>query len=78
MEEMIITLGLMSLMLILGMVLGSDSDDISYENGWQDGAEAVINALPEACVRALAEEAVKDPGMQMHMQMMVDCERGNQ
>ena len=78
MEGMVIIIGAMALMLILGFVAAGAGYTSAYNTGWEDGVEDVINCLPESCVRALAEEAVKDPGMQMHMQMMVDCERGNQ
>ena len=71
MEGMIIVIGAMALMLMIGFAAADAGYTSAYNTGWEDGVEDVINCLPESCVRALAEEAVKDPGMQM--QMMVDC-----
>lgn len=76
MEGMVIIIGAMALMLILGFVAAGAGYTSAYNTGWEDGVEDVINCLPESCVRALAEEAIHDP--RMLMQMMVDCERGNQ
>lgn len=73
MESLIFVIGAMALMLILGFVIADAGYTSAYNAGWEDGVQDVIEALPMDCVRFLAEEAIKDPGMQM--QMMVDIER---
>ena len=74
MEWLIFILGIGTSLLMIGFVAGGASFTSAYNTGWEDGVEDVINCLPESCVRALAEEAIQDPRMQM--QMMVDMERG--
>ena len=69
MEGLIIVLGLSAFMLLLGFAAAGIGHETGYAAGWEDGVEDVIKALPEDAVRALAEMAVEDKGMQM----MVDC-----
>ena len=70
-EMTAIMLLLTALLLLIGVILIRIVWDTGYDAGWEKGVKDVIGMLSDDCIRALAEEVVRDPEQQM--QMMVDC-----